>query len=239
MTLTSRAHRGEEDFRKVRELLIESYAITKETHNWWIERWAVFRYGGQALEEIAGTRQWEADVRMWETESGKLVGVTHPEGGGDVHLQVHPHYRHIETQMLAWAEEHHRTSKPEGARDWPLHTFARADDSTRAALLTRRGYRSLGPCGYTRWRSLDMPIPDVELPPGYVVRDMHGAEEADLEQRAAINNAAFNSTKSTAETVRVLQKASAYHHSLDLVAIAPDGAFASFCVVWYGEANRM
>jgi ribosomal protein S18 acetylase RimI-like enzyme len=141
--------------------------------------------------------------------------------------------------MLAWAEEHHQKSRPEDVKDWPLHTFARVGDNAREGMLTRRGYRNLGPCGYTRWRSLDIPIPDVELPQGYVVRDMQGADEADLEQRAIVNNAAFNSTRSTARTVRVLQKAPTYRQNLDLVTVTPDGAFASFCIVWFGEENRI
>ncbi len=242
MTITSREYRGEEDFERVRELLIESYAITGRIHNWWLDRWEVFRFSARALDEIADAQSWEKDVRLWETDAGdsqapRLVGVVNPEDGGDFFLQIHPHYRHIEEEMLAWAEQHHQASRPQDAERWPLDTFLREHDEERAALLTRWGYENLGHDGYTRICSLDKPIPKAPLAPGYVVRNVRGQD--DLENRAAVANNAFGHNRHNAETIRVLQRAPTYRQDLDLVVVAPDGTFAAYCVVWFGEANRM
>lgn len=244
MTIKSRAYRGEEDFQRVRELLIESLTITKQIHNWWLDRWEVFRFMGHSSEEIAGTRRWEADVHLWEilgdyASSSKLVGVVNPEDGGDFFIQIHPQFRHLEEEMVEWAEQQHLASRPKDAERWPLNTFLREHDTERAAILSRRGYRNLGHCGYTRRRTLDQPIPDVTLPKGFSVRNIRGDDEADLAKRAAVSNHAFNSTRNTAEKVRILQNAPTYRADLDLVVVATDGTFASFCVIWFGEANRL
>ncbi len=88
LTILSRAYRGEDDFRRVRELLVESLAIFGEIHNWWLDRWEVFRFAGHSEDELSGVRPWEADVRLWEVvgdyaNPAKLVGVVNPEDGGD------------------------------------------------------------------------------------------------------------------------------------------------------------
>jgi mycothiol synthase len=69
------------------------------------------------------------------------------------------------------------------------------------------------------------------------VRNVRGDE--DLEQRAAVANSAFGSNWHRVETVRVLQRAPTYRQDLDLVVVAPEGTFAAYCVVWFGEANRL
>ena len=239
MTIKSRPYSGEQDYQRVRDLLVESYDITGKLHNWGLDRWDVFRYSAHASDEIAGRRPWEADVRLWERDSGQLVGAVHPEDGGDVFLQIHPHYRHLEDEMLEWAERRHQDSRPSEADRWPLNTYVYDYDAERAALLARRGYENRGHCGYTRRRSLDGPIPDARLPQGYLVRNARSEDKDDREKLVAVSNAAFSSNRATAEIIRVLAGAPTYRPDLDLVVVAPDGTFGSFCIVWFSETNRI
>jgi mycothiol synthase len=244
MSVVARGYQGEEDFQRVRQLLIESLAITKRIHNWWLDRWDVFRYMGHSSDEIAGTRRWEADVHLWEVlgdyaSPAKLVGVVNPEDGADFFIQIHPHFRHLERETVAWAEEHHLASRPKGAACGPLNTVLREHDTERADLLLELGFKNLGHCGYTRWRSVEQPLPDVSLPKGYSVRSLRSDDDADLENRAAVANLAFNSRRNTPESVRILQSAPTYREDLDLVVVAPDGSFASYCIIWFGEENRI
>jgi mycothiol synthase len=236
--IRSTEYRGEADYQRVRELLVESYALTGTLHNWGIDCWDWFRYNGQVFDEIANARDWEREVRLWETEGGELVGAVIPDGD-EVSLQVHPHHRALEEEMLAWAERHHQARTPSGADTGPLSLYVYDYDRQRQALLQARGYRNLGHDGYLRRRSMDRPIPAFGVPPRYSLRSLVATDHADLEKRAAVANSAFDITKHTAQTIQVLQRAPTYRPELDLVAVGPNGMFAAYCVVWYDEANRI
>lgn len=238
MTITSREYRGEADYQRVRELLIESYTITQRMHNWGLDRWDFFRFSGRVFDEMANSRGWEKDVHLWEDGFGKLVGVVNPEDRGTVFVQIHPDHRCLEDEMFDWAERRHQASRPADADRWPLSTSVYDYDRERAALLTQRGYRNLGLGGYKRRCALERPIPDAPLPAGYSIRNIRGKDQRDLAKWAAVDNQAFNITKHTAETVQVRLRAPTYRQDLDLVAVAPDGTFASFCIVWFDEVNR-
>ncbi len=241
MEIRSLEYRGEEAYEKIRRLLVECYAINRTMHCWGLERLDWWRFNIHWDDERSGSRKWQKDIRLWETEGRKLIGVAHPEGDlrperdhGDIFLEIHPHYRHLEDEMLAWAEEHHADNRPDNAKTWPLKTFVYDYDKQRADLLGRRGYQNLDQCGYKRRCSLDHPIPTVELPPGYVIRTVN---ESEMEAWATIVGAAFNNPFSEAERCRVWLKAPTKR--LDLVVVAPDGAFAAFCIACFDEENRI
>ena len=240
----SRSYSGEADFARVRDLLVESFAISGHIHNWWIDRWEVFRYGGHVLEELDGSRPWENDVRLWETKGdadtpAELVGAVNPEDGGDFFIQIHPAYRHLENEMVEWAEQHHQQSRPQQQTSWPLSTYLHEHDIARAETLYGRGFRNMGHDGYTRWRFLGGPLPEVKLPDGYSVHNVRARDRHDLIRRAAVANASFGHSKHNAATIRVLHRAQTYREDLDLVVEAPDGSFASYCVIWFSKMNRM
>ena len=100
--ITSRRFEGEEDFWRVRALIVATTPITPVGLNWEVRRW-----DGQRFHHPTGamTPTFMTRIRLWE-DDGQLVGAVHPEDGGDAHLQLHPDYRHIEEEMLVWAEEH-------------------------------------------------------------------------------------------------------------------------------------
>jgi len=86
-------------------------------------------------------------------------------------------------------------------------------------------------------RSLDEPIPELSLPAGYSIRHVRGEE--DLHQRITVHREAFAPyTSVTPDKYRAIMNAPTYQPELDLVVVAPDGSFASFCIVWYDERNQ-
>jgi hypothetical protein len=103
---------GDEDFWRVRRLLLETYPITSLGFNWDVRRWD----GKRFYDEIpALDSRLVGRIRLWETGDGRLVGAVHPEGAGEPHLQVHPDYRHLEPDMITWAEEHLSIPTPDGS----------------------------------------------------------------------------------------------------------------------------
>ncbi|MCA9910153.1 MAG: hypothetical protein KC519_15955, partial [Anaerolineae bacterium] len=67
----SRPFAGEDDFQRVRNLLIETYPITPVGFNWEIRRWDGWRY---YREDTRIAPEWSQRIRLWETTAGRLVG---------------------------------------------------------------------------------------------------------------------------------------------------------------------
>ena len=189
------------------------------------------RYSGNAACELTGDRTWEQYVRVWE-DHGRIVGVVHPEDGGDLFIEVDAAHRDLEEEMFAWGESNPSPPRREGA---PPSTWVKSLDAFRKNILTERGWSWIGPDEYTRRRSLETPLPEGSVAAGYTVRSIDLAQDA--EQRAAVSRSAFGS-KRTAELARVLAQAPTYRSDLDLAAVADDGTFAANTTVWLDVANR-
>ena len=140
-----RTFQGDGDFGRVHHLLIETYSIIPVGFNWDIRRWEGKRFYGDDPE---WDPQWEKTFCLWETGNSQLIGAIHPEGRGDAHLQIHPDYRHIEGEMIAWAEAHLAVPTEDGKRQ--LHTYVFEYDTYRQRLLTERGYEKLDGHGVIR-----------------------------------------------------------------------------------------
>jgi len=186
---TARPLRDDEDFWRVQNLLIETYPITPLGFNWDIRRWE----GKRFYDAIPA---WDPDfvprVHLWETEEGRLVGVVNPEGTGDVYLHLHPEYRHLEDEMIAWAEEHLAAPTEKGSRR-QLVVEAYEYDESRQQVLKRRGYEKTPHYGFTRrLRFADQPIAQPTMTEGYTLRTTRSDDPADDQRIADLLNAAFN-----------------------------------------------
>jgi predicted N-acetyltransferase YhbS len=232
----ARGIEGESDFYIVRNLLIETYPITPPGFNWDIRRWdGSFFYS----EKPGWDRRWRGEVRLWETAEGRLVGAAHPDSGGDGFVQLHPDFRKIEGEMIAWAEEHlARASGAGSPRE--LRIYAYEYDAPRHRLLAERGYEKTASGGMNRrMRFGQRPLPRAEMAEGYTLRTTRPEDEADCQRIADILNAAFGRDSHTAAEFRTFaMQAPCYRNELDMVATARGGSFAAYVGMVYDEANR-
>jgi GNAT superfamily N-acetyltransferase len=234
--IVSRPMQSDEDFWRVRKLLIETYPITPPGFNWEMRRWDGWRFYNA---DPAWNPGWEKTVRLWESDDGKLVGAVHPEGRGNAFLELHPDYRHIEEEMIGWAEENLAISTKDSQRRLIIYVFEY--DSPRRSLLKRRGYEKLSSRGVLRrlrfgkW-PLVQPSP---LPGGYTLRTTRPGDGDDCRRIADLLNVAFNRDFHTAGEFHEFTKhAPCFRNDLDLVAEAPDGSFAAYVGVPYNDVNR-
>lgn len=235
MCISARPYQGDEDYQRMRALLVESFGITRRLHNWDLPRLDGWRFVHHGCSGTENDRQWQADVRLWETGAGRLVGVVFSDAPGVVQLQIHPDYRGIEDEVVAWAEENLAVLTEDGRRR--VNFWVYDYDMHRQAVLSRRGYRqNCARFEYTRYRSMDAPIPEVAAADEYTVRALHlDDDHGDWERYCAAVNRVFPHAQATVARCRVHRSAT-YNH--DLVAESPDGAFASFCTVWLDGVNR-
>jgi ribosomal protein S18 acetylase RimI-like enzyme len=80
------------------------------------------------------------------------------------------------------------------------------------------------------YRSVEVPPVDYDLSEGFVIRPLKG--ESEVEAYVELHRAAFESRSMTVEWRARTLRQSAYIPDLDLVAVAPDGRLAAFCVCW-------
>jgi ribosomal protein S18 acetylase RimI-like enzyme len=85
-------------------------------------------------------------------------------------------------------------------------------------------------------RKLAEPIPEPQLPQGFIIRPVSGTQEA--EAIASTHRAAFGTEYMTIENRLAIMNTSEYDPSLDLVAVAPDGTIAAYCTCSVNETNK-
>ncbi len=242
MTVAYRSYQTEDDFWRMREFLREVFLLNDRLERSWhvarldYARWhTCLNCAGVSLKEGA---------YLWE-EAGRLVGFVMPDGGpGEAHFLVHPHWRtvELEEEMLQVSEEHLAKAQPDGTLK--LRVWSPGGDGLRQELLSRHGYTKGDWAEYQWRRDLEAPIPDAALAPGYAIRSL--GDGLELLERCYASGLGFHQgnigvavdNRKDPTWYRNIQTAPLYRRDLDLVAVAPDGAIASFCTIWFDDVTR-
>jgi GNAT superfamily N-acetyltransferase len=193
---------------------------------------------GLSYDEPAAHRTavWRAD--------GRVVAWGWLERPADLMLQVDPGHPGVVSEVIGWAEQ---------AAAAPL-TIAVADtEAPVIEALLQRGYarKTSGSRGRQDGspadgsgevpffsclsRSLSGDLPSRQLPAGYRIQPVGG--DSDPENWVAVHCLAFPGSKFDVARRRHLTSVPTYRQDLDLIAEAPDGTFAAYCLGWYDERN--
>jgi mycothiol synthase len=239
MIFSQRKYQQEEDFWLIRNFLRAAWLLNDGREHCWHVAWLDY-WRWHAIENLHACAPLEEVVFIWETPSGEIAGVLHPEEAGDVYLQVHPCFRlkELEREMLECAETHLSVRHDDHQE---LYTWARADDALRQDLLRRRGYKPGKWTTHVWRRNLDGALPEVSLPPGYRIRSVGSLD--DLPGRSLASWRGFHLDAPEGdyegwEWYLNIQRCPLYRRDLDLVVEAPSGEIASFCTFWYDDVTR-
>jgi mycothiol synthase len=233
-TATSRALRSDDDWWRIRDFIVGTYPITPTGFNWENRRWEGWRFH---RERPVPVRRLREVIRIWEAD-GLIVGAAHPEGRGDAHLQLHPDFRHLESEMYSWAEDHLSLPTQDG-RGRTITTFAFDYDSPRRRVLADRGWERLEAGGMTRHlRLAQQHVPFTPRIEGYVLRSTRPGDRNVGQRMADVLNAGFARDIHTAtEYMTFMTKSPTFRHDLNLVAENPDGSFAAHVGGTFDERN--
>ena len=166
MNLTKRRYQTEEDYWRIRNFLRQVLLLNgRRQFGWHVARLEYWRW--HLIDNCQICDPLESVIFIWETEEGDIAAVLHAQSRGEAFLQVDPRLRTpaLEEEMLDVAEQH--LVHPERQKLWVL---AHAHDELRQNLLTRRGFTKVvrpDAVEHQHRRSLDAPIPEVQLVPGY------------------------------------------------------------------------
>ncbi|MEG3980561.1 GNAT family N-acetyltransferase [Microcoleus sp. D3_18a_C4] len=179
------------------------------------------------------------DIRLWEDAEGKLIGFAQlsvSEPGevidGWLWFRVHPGARggDVEAAAIAWGEVRMReVSAMRGGRV-KLRTYARAEDCDRISVLTSNGFK-VDRYFCRMARSLSEPIPEPHFPEGFALRQFPGEQDApawvEMFNQSFIDH--WNHHDLTVDKYKHELAKADYRNDLDLIAVADDGTFVSFC----------
>ncbi len=179
------------------------------------------------------------DIRLWEDAEGKLIGFAQLwilEPGevidGSLLFRVHPDARggELEAAAIAWGEARMREVSAIPGAPVKLRSSTHAEDADRISLLTSSGFK---PDRYfcRLARSISQPIPEPKLPQGFTLIQFPG--EQDAEAWVEMYNQSFidhwNHHDLTVEKFKYDLAKPNYRNDLDLIVVADDGKFVSFC----------
>lgn len=143
----------------------------------------------------------------------------------------------IYQMLVQWADQ--RIVHVRGTRSarpiWFINVFSHQQQ--RIADLEAAGWANQANVGEHAWskvfmlRSSDTPVERAPVPSGWTIRPLAGASE--VAAYVALHRAVFESESMTEPWRHRTLQQPAYDASLDLVAVAPDGQFAAFCVCWF------
>ena len=142
----------------------------------------------------------------------------------------------VHHQILAWASDRARSAldTPSGRPSWFANVFT--GQAQRRRDLEQAGFACVADIGEDSWSKVLLrraePAPAAPaLPAGFSLRPLAGADE--VSAYVDLHRAVFESTNMTVDWRARTLRHPAYHPELDLVAVAPDGRLAAFCVGWF------
>lgn len=180
------------------------------------------------------------NVYVWEDDHAEIVGLLlYIQRYLEFEMIVHPRARGslLESEMIAFAEAQlHRRIHHDAMHIEAICVFM--EDVHRRALLDRLGY--MGGEMLTRlWIDLTKPLPAPALPAGFTFLEAMRDSDEYIEKRVEVHVNAFTRSLMTPRMyAQFMRTAPSYDPVLDVVCVAPDGAFVAFALVWWDEVLK-
>ena len=187
------------------------------------------------------------DLRLWRDSHGNLIGFGqlfisehNDEVEGYLYFDLHPTRRNdtLGTEILQWSEQRLR-EVGEGTVSLKLRVKSRDDQSDRQILLEKQGFTTER--GFlTMACSLNQSLSSSFMPNGFTLKQL--SWEQDLQAWVELFNESFidhwNHHDLTAATARQWLNHQHYRPELNLIAVAPNGTFAAFCVGYINQEEN-
>jgi ribosomal protein S18 acetylase RimI-like enzyme len=184
---------------------------------------------------------YPGNVGLWFDAEGRLLAwAVMQTPFWTIDYACHPGAdRNLHRRILAWADRCARQilDTPSGCPAWFVNVFA--DQTDRIRDLEEAGFSSQADVGDDSWskvlmqRSAETPLVNHVLPAGFVIRPLAG--ESDVKAYVELHRAVFEGRNMTVGWRARTLCHPAYIPDLDLVAVAPDGRLAAFCMCWLNK----
>jgi mycothiol synthase len=237
MNMIHRPYQGLKDFIAMTSILAIGRKIDTTAHyvhtgdlSWWM------------FYSDYSDSHWHTHINLWECD-GKTIGwsLIDPKWRSfDIYVLPELRSSTTEDYILDWSIDClTQIVRQQGGTE--IQTIWVAEhDKKRIQQLEDRGFQR---AEYAMWYleyTLKDRIPEPQIPYGFGVRKVVGND--DIKHRAAAAHQAFGSRQPFDEYWLRYQhfvESPVYDASIDLVTVAPEGVFASFCIVWPDPVNHI
>ncbi len=255
MKATLKAYDPQQDYLRIRDFLVETFALYQWPFNWLVDRWNFCRYFVLPCHTFYNVRYfgvptgsapphrdelpfWEKTVGIWENEAGQIVGVVHTENEepGEAWVQMHPDYTGLYEEMVTYIEEH----LADRVGDLGYVKLYVNEGTELEGIAAARGYHKLRDrMSHKEYIIRELPPP--QLPVGFAIKSVE--EEDDPDRRSRAKAIAFGAHYAPSDwlpgaVMSQMQQAPDYRADLDLFIVGPDGEYVSFCTAWVDLRNR-
>ena len=181
------------------------------------------------------------NIGLWVNTEGQLLAwAVMQTPFWVIDYACHPGAESLHPQILAWADSRarHTLGTASGRPTWFVNVLAGQADRIRD--LEQAGFASQADVGQDSWSKVRMlcttPATEDAPPAGFLIRPLAGEKE--VEACVELHRAVFESKNMTVEWRRRILHCPEYRPDLDLVAVAPDGRLAAFCVGWLDRRSE-
>ncbi|MBS4219585.1 GNAT family N-acetyltransferase [Bacillus sp. FJAT-49711] len=213
-----RTYKNSSDLKRMQKLTQAIWSLESNYHIGDLA-WQRFRHAGRENEWI--TAIWEMGDRPVAWGWVKL-----PDS---LMFQVDPNFSELSKDVIEWFDTTEANEQRVTVLETESHLISAIEDSLFSPLEET-------PEVLTKISLDSCPFP-VNLPDGFKARYLKGDE--DLINRVRAQRAAFTPSRVTEESYRNVMNTYPYDPSLDWVLETPDGEFAAFCLIWFGEINKV
>ena len=134
----------------------------------------------------------------------------------------------LQQEMIEWLITRAKKRNLDKGESLTLDAAALENDHKRIAFLKHFGFALEDESSLLYSRHLYPSLPEPVIPAGFTIRPLGGM--AELDAYVALHRAAFGTENMTLAYRQSIMKAPDYLPELDLVAVAPNGDLAAFCV---------
>jgi GNAT superfamily N-acetyltransferase len=237
MNVTVRRYQHYSDYDRVGQFLIDTYRPGEHHDNWLRPRWEYMHYHPLFDENL---RIAFSNTGVWES-AGAIVALVHFEHSpGKCYFQVHPDFARLKSEMVAYAEAYLSVQAGDEKRE--IAVWVNDFDMRLESIVSERGYHLVEGVKEP-WSIFEIrdPFPAIKLPDGFHLQSL--ADENDLNKLHQVLHRGFDHpgeppADGLADRKR-MQSAPNYRKDLNIVAVAADGTYASYCGMWQDHVNRV
>jgi ribosomal protein S18 acetylase RimI-like enzyme len=230
MEIKSRLYQDREDLRKLGTFIRQAYAKAPFWNSWSFALYDIWAQRVLGDEVVHGIRDWQQDIRIWETGAGEIVGAAVFRDPHLVKLVTDPEVAGLESEMMTQVEEMYRVKNNSGK---PLTIETIECNPVLELVLDSRGYSKQSGHYIFRSKCLQPDQDDpVQLPSGFHIK--HIETDAELMGFFDAVKQVFNFEDNPA-VYRILRQAPSFKPELDLIVLAKNQEVACFASAWLDE----